>query len=117
MPDDSDEYMDTARTRVAILFNKESDKFFKQKELGVYVAYYTDNEYSFDAIKSILKTYALTQIDIYTLDNYLEYDSITNDYREIINDVTAYNATVSNKQKIFICFITKDGKQDCYINM
>ena len=117
IPDDSDEYMDTTRTRVAILFNRESDRFFKQKELGVYVAYYTDTEYSFDAIKSILQTYALTQIDIYTPENYLGCDSITNDYKEIINDVTAYNATVSNRQKIFICFITKDGKQDCYINM
>ena len=118
IPDDSDEYMDTTRTRVAILFNRESDRFFKQKELGVYVAYYTDTEYSFDAIKSILQTYALTQIDIYTPENYLGCDSITtNDYSEILSDVAVYNATVSTKQKIFVCFITKDGKQDCYINM
>lgn len=118
IPDDSDEYIDTTRTRVAILFNKESDRFFKQKELGVYVAYYTDTEYSFDAIKNILQTYALTQIDIYTPENYLDYDSITtNDYSEILSDVAVYNATVSNKQKIVVCFITKDGKQDCYINM
>lgn len=115
--DDSDIFADTTRSKIAILFGKETKTFRDSKENNEYIAWYTADNYIFDKIRDLLTTYpGIKLIDVYTDIDMNAFDSefidaVINDSRFTLirNDISGYNKTVPNKYAVKLDFIPSNG--------
>ena len=122
--EDSDVFVDTARTKIAILFGNEPQSFIDSKENNEYMAYYTAEEYSFDIIENMLLTYPgikiidiFTDISINAFDNeFIEAVHDSDKCIQIINDINGYNITQPSKYNVSLNFRAKDCISAVIIN-